>query len=108
MSKKPNNQEQEKMIEKALRTTGFLFPKTVEEIKEYEKIYGTTSVILPPDLETPEFIYNKKKVATKVIKLYTEDNFSMAAREGKSGMPEEIKSKIKADIDSAQKKNKKK
>lgn len=108
MSKKPNDQEKDKMIEKALRTTGFLFPKTIEEIKEYEKIYGTTSVILPPDLETPEFIYSKKKVVAKVIKLHTEDNFAMAAREGKTGMPEEIKNKIKADIDSAQKKNKRK
>ena len=100
-------EQQDKMIEKALRTSGFLFPKTIDEIKEYEKIYGTTSVILPPDLESPEFIYNKKKIAGKILKLHTEDNFAMAAREGKKGMPEEIKNKILSDIDASQKKKKK-
>lgn len=104
MSKITNEKEQDNMIEKALRTSGFLFPKTIAEIKEYEKIYGTTSVILPPDLESPEFIYSKKKIASKILKLHTEDNFAMAAREGKTGMPEEIKNKILSDIDASQKK----
>jgi hypothetical protein len=108
MSKKTtNDQEQDKMIEKALRISGFLFPKTIDEIKEYEKIYGTTSVILPPDLESPDFIYNKKTSVAKIMKLHEENNFAMAARDGKAGMPAEIKNKILSDIDSLRKKDKK-
>lgn len=107
MSKKINEKEQDKMIEKALRTSGFLFPKTVDEIKEYERIYGTTSVILPPDLESPDFLYNKKKTTGKILKLHAEDNFAMAARDGKLEMSEKIKNKILSDIDASEKKQKK-
>lgn len=62
--------QQEKMIEQALKTSGFLFPETVEEVKEFERIYGTTDVILPVELKEPTFIYPFKRKQHKKTKTW--------------------------------------
>lgn len=103
-NKKADSNEQEKMIEKALRTSGFLFPKTIEEIKEYERIYGTTDVILPPDLQAPTSPTTNSKRESKVINL--SENFAMAAREGKNQLSKATEKKIISDIKAAEKSKK--
>ena len=58
---------QEKMIEQALRTGGYVLPTSDNEVKEFERIYGTTDVILPEELQEPTFLYSnpKKKHSAK-------------------------------------------
>jgi hypothetical protein len=112
MKKKANNSQndqQEQMIEKALNTGGFLFPKTVDEVKEFERIYGTTNVILPLELQEPDFLNLEleNKTKTKVVK-FPSENFAMAAREGSSKLPSEIQQKIIQDIKNSHSKKKKK
>lgn len=112
MKKKANNSnddQQEKMIEKALSTGGFLFPTTVDEVKEFERIYGTTNVILPQELQEPTFLdaATENKGKAKVIK-FPSENFAMAAREGSSKLPIELKHKIIQDIKNSITKKKKK
>lgn len=111
MKKKANNSQndqQEKMIEKALNTGGFLFPQTVDEVKEFERIYGTTNVILPLELQEPDFLNpeSENKGKTKVLK-FPSENFAMAAREGSSKLPAEIQQKIIHDIKNSHTKKKK-
>lgn len=109
ISDKFKSNQQEKMIEQALKTSGFLFPETVEEVKEFERIYGTTDVILPAELQEPTFLYSKSERgnSSKVVK-FPSANFAMAAREGKSDLPKEIQQKIIKDIKNIEKKVKKK
>lgn len=103
-----DSNQQNKMIENALKTGGFLFPETVEEVKEFERIYGSTDVILPAELQEPTFISSKldKGNSLKVVK-FPSENFAMAAREGKSDLPKEIQQKIIKDIKNVEKKVKK-
>lgn len=109
ISDKSKSNQQEKMIEQALKTGGFLFPETVEEVKEFERIYGTTDVILPAELQEPTFLYSKsgKGNSSKVVK-FPSENFAMAAREGSSELPKEIQQKIIKDIKNVERKVKKK
>jgi hypothetical protein len=97
---KDNSKEtqQEKMIEKALRTGGFIFPETVEEVKEFERIYGKTDVMMPTELQEPDFLYSQKKKIGKIkmVTLHSE-NLAMAAREGSNHMPDEIKFRMAED-----------
>lgn len=112
MKKKRNNSksnQQDKMIENALKTSGFLFPETVEEVKEFERIFGTTEVILPAELQEPTFLYSEseKRGHSKVVK-FPSENFAMAAREGLSTLPKEIQEKIIKDIKKTERKVRKK
>ena len=93
------NSHQDKLILKALRTGGFLFPESIDEVKEFERIYGKTDIILPPELQDPTFLERKLKIwsNTKNVK-FPSENFAMAAREGSSKLPNEIKLKIIKDI----------
>ncbi len=86
-----NESEQEKIIEIAFRAGGFLFPETVEEVKEFEKNYGNTDVILPTALQYPTFldILNLNKL-NKIVEFPLE-NLAMAARaENKNQLPKNI------------------
>jgi len=100
---------QEKMINKALRTGGFIFPETIDEVKEFERIYGKTDVILPAELQEPDFLYSKSKEKghPKVANLDSE-NLAMAARKGINQLPEEIISKMKKDRKRVEAKRKRK
>ena len=99
ISDKSDNIHENKMIEKALRIGGFLFPETIEEVKEFENLFGTTDVILPSELDVPTFLYSESEKAnnSKIVKSPCE-NFAMAAREGASKLPEDIQKKIIEDI----------
>jgi len=74
-----NNNLQEKMIEQALKTGGFLFPESIEEVKEFERIYGTTDVILPVELQEPTFLYSKSDIGNYFENIKSPgENFAMA------------------------------
>src|SRR5690348_8400078 len=91
--------QKEKMIEETLRTGGYLFPETVSEVKEFEKLFGTTNVSLPEDLKTPDFIDKnqvKKSIRSKVP-VSKNDNFAVAARDGAPTLPKEILDRMEAD-----------
>lgn len=89
---------QEKMIEKTLRTGGFVLPSSDDELKEFEHIFGTTDIILPEELQEPNFLYSnpKKKFDSKLKELHATD-FSMAARQGVETLPQEVKKKMEED-----------
>lgn len=85
-------------IERILRTRGFIFPETIEEVIEFEKIYGTTEVILPYELQNPSYLceqYSEDDHSEKDVNV----GFALAARELPTGLPKEIKDKIKSDIE---------
>lgn len=103
--------QQERMIQKALKTGGFLFPETLDEMIEFEKNFGDTDVILPEDLQYPSFLEEpvKKISKTKTVSLLSE-NLAFAAREGSAKITEEVRKRMEADrkeADSKQKKRKK-
>lgn len=106
---KSNGNQMGKAIEQSIKTNGFLFPETVEEVKEFERIYGTTDVIVPEVLQEPMFLFSKVETAknSKVIK-FPSENFAMAAREGTKSLPKEIQQKIINDINAFRNKAKKK
>ena len=84
------------VIEKALRLSGFIFPQTVEQVKEFERIYGDTDILLPPDLNEPNFLYERK--GKKHIQIEDQCRFAMAARAGSNSIPPDVKQKIISDI----------
>jgi hypothetical protein len=88
-----------KLIEKALRVGGYSFPQTIDEVSEFERLYGTTDVILPPELQEPFFLYAHFELNPKINASPDQKTaISMAAREGSSILPVEIKSRIIQDI----------
>jgi hypothetical protein len=104
---------QEELIQNALRTGGFLFPKTVAEVEEFEKKFGITNVTLPEDLQVPNFLHNKTKKPTKAKVIGIQGkNFAMAAREENTlKLSEETLALMEEDrkkADAALRKNKKK
>ena len=100
--------QHEKLIQKALKTGGFLFPETVDEVIEFEKSFGNTDVILPEDLQQPLFLDtpSKKTSKAKVIALH-EEKLAMAAREGSSKITEDVRKRMDADRKKADVKAKK-
>lgn len=91
------NQEREEMIQKALRTGGFIFPQTPEEVEDFEKQIGNTDIILPEQLQNLDFMNaDKNTVNSNSSEVVESSNFAMAAREG-SEIPEDILEKMKFD-----------
>jgi hypothetical protein len=92
-----NNPEKNKLIEKALRIGGYSFPQTIDEVAEFERLFGNTDILLPPELQDPCFLYaildnNQEARAQK------NNTFAMAARHGSSDLPDDIITKIIEDI----------
>lgn len=108
-SRKKEAAFQESIIEKILRTSGYAFPLTDNELKEFEKLFGTTEIILPPELNDPTFLFERPKKKSKNEKKKNDNiNFAMAAREGLPKLPKEIQQKIVNDIKATKAKGKKK
>ena len=84
--------DQEKLIEKGLRTGGFAFPQTVKDVIEFEKNFGNTDMILPDSLQEPAFLQYKhqKPFDIKTQSVQEAENLAMAAREGSNGLPDDI------------------
>jgi len=89
--------QQERIIEKAMRTNGFLFPETVEEVKEFEKIYGTTDITLPDELQDLSFM--EKPAKEPVVRLIgeTKKRLALAARGGTVKLTDEVKKQMALD-----------
>jgi len=86
-----NKTHQERIMEIALRTRGNLFPETIDEVKEFERKFGRTEIILPTDLLEPDFL-NSKSNKNKKSKNKTQhsEKLAMAARSGIHKLPEEV------------------
>lgn len=86
--------QKEILIQIALRTGGFLFPETPEEVIEFEKQFGNTDLVLPEDLNKPSFLNPKISTLIKKKRLTANENLAMAARKG-SQLPEQILKRMK-------------
>lgn len=100
-SKKTKSQTQEE-IGKALRSSGALLPETEDEVKAFYEIYGNTKIDLPEKLQSADFLFEEKKVETKIIPIHPFDEeteaipqLAYAARDGQEDLPEAITEKMK-------------
>lgn len=106
--------EQVKAIGKALRSYGYLFPQSEDEIESLDKIIGTTASPLPDSLKDTSFLFNKKqKDEAKVIPLLVADpeecyHQAYAARDGQDSITPETESKMDQDIKKLKERLKKK
>lgn len=98
------NSKHESIIQHALKTGGFLFPESVEEVEAFERAFGSTDFILPEELQEPVFLYASDIEVSKAC-LANNELIAMAAREGKD-LPDHIKIKMKREREEARHKNK--
>lgn len=105
ISPKNQNSEKEEIIQRALKTGGFLFPTTVNEVESYELTHGSTDIILPEELQEPNFLFttNEKTLNDNESK----PTVAMAARDGKNFIPDHIKERMKQEREAARRNIKK-
>lgn len=94
--------KKESELETALKSFGYLFPETDEEIDAFEEMHGNTEVVLPEHLENWNSLKRKNNNKGKVINLNPveeEQNsvIAYAAREGQNSLPDFIKEKMTSD-----------
>jgi len=99
--------EFEHYVSKGLKSLGYAFPETDEQMTAFEKRIGTHS--LPEGLQSPDFVFNNERKAPVIsfnnqINEAAESNWAIAARDGKR-LPAEILSKMKKDKENARSKN---
>lgn len=107
MNTKINIQEVdfEVYLDNALKSYGYLFPETDEQISKYEE--DIDQFPLPEDLKSPDLIFkSKRRVIKKKTMVYNnpegEKNWAIAARDGKE-IPSDILEKMKNDRKEAKK-----
>jgi ubiquinone biosynthesis protein COQ9 len=102
----PKNQEsrKEKIIQHALKTSGFLFPTTINEVENYELTYGSTDIILPEELQEPDFLFNEQE--RRLINNESLETIAMAARDGIDAIPDHIKKRMKQEREIARRNKK--
>lgn len=108
-SKKTISSESDKKrsFEKALRSLGYLFPETEEEIKNLEEIIGSTNIPLPESLKDASFLFAEKKEAN-IVPLFTKtEEYSKLLYAGQK-KPNTSFSKSAKDLKKKSEKNKKK
>jgi hypothetical protein len=107
-NKNPNAKDQTLNLEFLLRTNGYLFPETVNEVSEYEKRFGDTDIILPDDMQEPTFLEKalSNLPGNKLTAIKNNDeNFAIAARfEKGTELPEHIKKKMEEDRNNSENK----
>ncbi len=96
-----NEKDKHLNLEYLLRTNGYLFPETVDEVNEYQRKFGDTDIILPSDMKTPTFLEKGlkrfKENHLKVVK-DVQENFAVAARmESGAELPEHITKRMEND-----------
>ena len=96
----------EAFLENALKSYGYLFPTTDEQMSIFEK--NMEDIPLPEELESPDFVFanNKPVFKRKTIPIDNsegERNWALAAREGKD-ITEDILEKMKKDKEEAKRK----
>lgn len=100
-------------IEKALRSNGYLFPLSEDEIMSLDKIIGSTAIELPESLKDPSFLFSKSKTEAKVIPIVTAEceelyTQAYAARDGQDSISADTSAKMDEDIKNLKAKRKKK
>ncbi len=103
-----NQNNQQDLHKKDIKVSGFSFPQTVDEVIEFERIYGRTDFILPDELQDMKFHYDKKSNSFKAQKIKKSGKFAMAAREGTEILPMKVKKQIMLDIQKVKAKKKQK
>lgn len=107
MKKKLNIQDIdfEKYLDNALKSHGYLFPETDEQMAVFEESLAYLPV--PEELDSPELVFKTKgerksyrEIVPPVVKSEDERNWAIAAREGKD-IPPEIVEQMKKDRDEA-------
>ena len=67
---------QKASLEKSLRTNGYVFPKTEDEMNLLDKVIGSTDLPLPVSLQDTSFLFKRQKDsssgAAKVIPMFFE------------------------------------
>lgn len=99
--------EFEHYVSKGLKSLGYAFPETDEQMSVFEKRIGTHS--LPEEFQSPDFVFKNERKKPVIsfqsqINLAAESNWAIAARDGKS-LPPEILSKMKMDKENTRTKN---
>ena len=87
-----------------MASTGFLFPRTLQELARFEKLYGDVEEDLKGCQVDPEEILRRRQggnIISMEKKTETEKElkFRMAARKGDSSIPKHIMDKIKKNQD---------
>lgn len=108
MKKKVGIQEVdfEVYLNNALKSHGYLFPETDEQISIFEE--NMDQVPIPEDLNSPDFVFkSKRRIIKKNPVVFDnsegEKNWAIAARDGKD-IPSDILEKMKKDKEEAKKK----
>lgn len=108
MTKKVNIQDVdfEAYLENALKSYGYLFPTTDEQMSIFEENMG--DIPLPEEFISPDFVFeNKKRVFKKkaivIDNSEGERNWALAARDGKD-ISADMLAKMKKDKEEAKKK----
>ncbi len=93
-----NTSDFEKYVQHALKSFGFLFPSTEEDVIEFEKRCGNTEVILPEQLREPDFLYTgtNPQDSLKVLNIY-ESHAHAARNSNGSYIPDEVRERMKKD-----------
>jgi len=104
ISPKNRDSKNEEIIQHALKTGGFLFPTTISEVDNYELNYGSTDVILPEELQVPDFLFNNS--GKKLINNESGETIAMAARDGIDTIPKYIQKRMKQEREIARRNKK--
>lgn len=99
--------EFEHYVSKSLKSLGYAFPETDEQMTVFEKRISTQS--LPKEFQSPDFVFNNERKTPvnsfqNQINEVAESNWAIAARDGKS-LPTEILNKMKKDKENTRSKN---
>lgn len=102
-----NDIDFEAYLDNALKSYGYLFPLTDEQMSVFEE--NMENIPLPENLESVDCIFEGKKREMPPIRVTInntegERNWAIAAREGKE-IPKEILAKMKKDKEEAKKKH---
>lgn len=63
-----------KSLTALLKEDGFILPTTEDEILKYEEKFGATDIILPEEINNPDFIFKKQKNSSSDKKLILPKN----------------------------------
>jgi hypothetical protein len=91
--------EFEHYVQEGLKSLGYAFPETDEQMAVFEKRVSMQS--LPEEFQSPDFVFNNERKTIVVsfqnpINEAAESNWAIAARDGKD-LPNDILNKMKQD-----------
>lgn len=93
-------------VSNGLKSLGYAFPETDEQMAVFEKRVDNRA--LPKELDSPDFVFKKKQKAYLLstkndVNKSAESNWAIAARDGKD-IPSDILERMKKDKDYARSK----